>query len=150
MVVCDGLSAHYLIDLYRLYGKTCGLPDAGGKISSVLTIRGQDSNPKEWLGCVKWSRFRRAPPAVATMCAATAAAANGNDLMSLEVLVERPGETSLYYAVGESGTLLVSSSNPSDTMEIHEETVKILAGESCEYCTCPMILLVKQHAEKKH
>lgn len=63
--------------------------------------------------------------------------------MSLELLVVgRPGETTLYYAVGETGSLLVSKTNSSDTIEIHEETVKVLAGESTEYCNYPFILCV--------
>lgn len=110
------------MDLYALYvGKTqeVSLPVQ----SSVVAMKVEKIlDPSVWLNCIQWSRYRQE-----------------GDKKSLEIFVNRPVNSQMYYAVGTRGTILVGSN---ESIQIHASTVDILCGESKVSCSNPKIVWV--------
>lgn len=124
---CCRLPETYLADLYALYsGGGAGVgqtaPEHVRSVTSLVVDEIVD--PKLWLDCVLWSRYRREGGAA-----------------SLEVFVRRPRNSRSFYAVGIKGNVLTS---PEESIRIHESTVGILCGKSKRDCPDPVIHCINQ------
>lgn len=125
LLVCSRLPKTYLLDLYALYAGTEGEEmTVEAPLPSMTSLQVEELiEPREWLDCIKWSRFRRQ-----------------GDRKCLELFVSRPLYSRHLYAVGKKGDILVDANGY--TVKIHQSTVDILCGESRTYCSDPKILWV--------
>lgn len=130
LLCCSRIPKSYLMDLYVLYmGIENQNPTVTEPIQSVTTLQVEEiMEPNVWIDCILWSRYRQQGE---TAC--------------LELFVGRPKHSQMYYAVGTSGTLLIS---PSATIKVHESTIQILCGQSKMYCSNPRIMWVDQKLNK--
>lgn len=134
LLTCERVPVSYLMDLYCLYHET-NAPTMGRcfvKTVTTLEVDGPTTtSPENWLTCIKWSRYQR----------------RGSDA-SLEWFIARPKRSAFYYSVGETGTLLVSRDDPSNTLKINKETVDVLTGYGC-CCSRPMVYRVDWNLERE-
>lgn len=121
---CSRLPKTYLMDLYALYeGIENQEQTVAEHVQSVTTLRvDKIVDPSLWINCILWSRYRRQ-----------------GENASLELFVGRLKHSQMYYAVGTSGTLLMS---PSTTIKVHTSTIQMLCGESKTNCSNPKIYWV--------
>lgn len=124
LLTCDRVPLTYWADLYALYvGLDKSVEASAGKIDAVVTLKvPQCLDPVRWLDCLVWTIYSKA--SVATE--------------SLQIWVKRSDDQIVcYYAVGEGGTMWVGKSDASECFKASEETVRMLAHQSKEYCCKP-------------
>lgn len=122
------------MDLYCLY---CEIESPRLQpLQYVKTVTTMQVNrivpPSEWLNCIQWSKFQRL----------------GRDRLSLELFIVRPSESNFYYAVGETGTVLMCRDS-AKTLKLNQDTVSVLTGASTSCCLKPSIRLVDEMKEQE-
>lgn len=124
ILTCENVFKTYIQDLYNLYTGKYKETQAHEFVEPVTAVYVDEIiDPKEWLNCIKWSRYRRE-------------AENG----SLELFVVRRNNCTFYYAIGPGGTLLVNRNN--EFMKIHPSTVELLTGETRYTCRKPTLVRI--------
>ena len=121
LLCCNRLPKTYLTDLYTLYTGKEGESLLTTSVQSITSMQVEKLiEPKEWLNCIQWSRFRRE-----------------GEKKCLEVFITKPIHSELFYAVGEKGEVWVGTNGT--TLKIHTTTVQVLCGESKMNCSNPKI-----------
>lgn len=128
LLICEQVSKAYLQDLYNLYiGRVRDVTHE--MVSPVTTIYVDEIvNPKEWLNCVKWARYR---------CK--------SDLESLELFIDRPKNPNFFYALGTSGTMLIGKNE--EIIKIHNVTLQTLTGKTTYTCRKPVINVIESRTQ---
>jgi hypothetical protein len=146
LMVCDRTCTTYLRDLYALYLGVNSKTEAPSRVRPVTTLdmtpneeeeeggeEKTDDDVREWTRCVKWCRHSEEWDG---RCED-----EKRRRSSLEWMVQhRTAGMQMYYSVGETGELLVSRENPSRTILLNRETVRIICGDSNLYCRKPTIV----------
>lgn len=126
IAICSRVAQSYLSDLVTLYTGKEQSATTSDYVQSVTNLNVTEIiDPSKWFKCIQWSYYR----------------CNKNH-KCLELFITRPSSSSLYYAVGEKGTLLVNRYNLKDLLKINDNTVDVLTGQSKLYCLKPTLKVI--------